>query len=76
MKEIALIFVLGLMFRSWLDPFPTYKSSMSWVDNKNVDVLANLASKIDVPDELINVSMVKKILRPTIVDLILANPID
>lgn len=76
MKEIALIFVLGLMFRSWLDPFPTSKSSMSWADNKNVDVLANLASKIDVPDELFNVSMIKKILRPTIVDLILANPID
>lgn len=49
---------------------------MQQAHNKHTSALATLASKIDVLNEIIDVSIAKRTLRATAVYLIPANPID
>lgn len=43
--------------------------------NKHADVLATLASKVDIPHEAVDVTVIKKILWAIAVELILVDPV-
>lgn len=75
LKEIAIV-PIGLPFRSYSSLAHVQFEHMSRVHNRVSDALATMASKIDIPGEGIDVSIIRKTLRATATDMIPATIID